>query len=414
MTQRVNQRPMKSGGRFSRRKYGRLVLGVAALLAALASLAGAQANLSTQGFGYPPGELSSRAVSTGGAVAEMDPWSPVNPASIAVFTSKVLFFQIEPEYRTVAVPGGNSDRTTTARYPVIFGAMPVGDRWVMSLGASTLLDRTSSTTFAGVQQFGADTQTVTTVYRLDGAINDVRLAAATTLATWLRVGVGAHALTGRNLVTVGQRFRDTASFANFSLQRNLSFSGEAASIGGQVNGFGFVAAASLRHGGTLHMSSEDTILADAKVPDHYGFSLAYVGIANSAIAVRAAHENWSAMNGLAAAEQRSVTCPPGASCAAPPSMHGRDAWDTSVGADLQGPKFGEYAIQLRAGYRNRTLPFDVAAHSVTEHSVSGGLGTLLAAGHMGVDVGIVRATRDASTSASEHAWTLSIGLTVRP
>lgn len=403
----MSKRPMI----FSARHFRRGGVGAAALLMSVASIAAAQSNLSTQGFGYAPGQLSSRALATGGAVGEIDPWSPINPSSIAVFSTKVLFFQIEPEYRTVTTPSG-TDRTTTARYPVIFGAMPVGDRWVMSLGASTLLDRTSSTTFRRVQPFGADTQTVTTKYDLNGAINDVRLAAATTAFSWLRIGIGAHAFTGRNLVTVGQSFRDSVGFAGFQLQRNLGFSGGALSLGGQINAEHFVAAASVRHGGTMRMSASDTLLATATVPDHYGFSLAYVGIKNSAIAFRASHENWSAMNGFASAEQAS-SCPSG-TCGALSSFHGRDAWDMSVGADMEGPRFGDYGVQLRAGYRNRTLPFDVGSHEVTERSITGGVGTLLGAGHIGVDLGIARATRDASTTASERAWTVSIGLTVRP
>lgn len=393
----------------SARRMLRGAAAAATILAAAAPLAGAQANLSTQGFGYAPGQFSTRALATGGAVAEMDPWSPVNPASIAVFRTKLLFFQAEPEFRTVQAQGGGVDRTTTARYPVILGAMPVGDRWVMSLSASTLLDRTSSTTFSEVQQFGADTQTVTTTYKLDGAINDLRLAAARTMSSWLRLGVAAHAITGRNLVSVGQAFRDTVSFAPFTLQRNLSFSGGGVSIGGQATGLGFVAAASLHHGGTMRMSAEDTTLGEAHVPDRFGASLAYVGIANSAIAVSASHENWSSMNGLGSSIGGGC---PATGC--PTTVHGRDAWDTSVGADIQGPRFGDYAIQLRAGFRNRTLPFDVASREVKERSISGGLGTTLAAGHVGLDLGIVRATRDANIAVSEHAWIVSLGLTVRP
>ena len=33
-------------------------------------------------FGYPPGQLSTRAGSTGGALGEIDPLSPLNPASL--------------------------------------------------------------------------------------------------------------------------------------------------------------------------------------------------------------------------------------------------------------------------------------------------------------------------------------------
>src|ERR1700674_969292 len=43
-------------------------------------LAAAQGNLSTQGAGYPEGELSTGALASGGGLAEFDALSPINPA----------------------------------------------------------------------------------------------------------------------------------------------------------------------------------------------------------------------------------------------------------------------------------------------------------------------------------------------
>ena len=58
----------------------RFGLSIAALLlvAPLAS-SRAQSNLSSQGFGFPTGQLSSRAYGAGGSLAEIDPLSPVKP-----------------------------------------------------------------------------------------------------------------------------------------------------------------------------------------------------------------------------------------------------------------------------------------------------------------------------------------------
>jgi len=61
----------------------------------------AQSNLSSQGFGFPTGQLSARAYGAGGALGEMDPLSPVNPASLGLLPSRILFLQMEPEFRTV-------------------------------------------------------------------------------------------------------------------------------------------------------------------------------------------------------------------------------------------------------------------------------------------------------------------------
>jgi hypothetical protein len=91
-----------------------------------------------------------------------------------------------------------------------------------------------------------------------------------------------------------------------------------------------------------------------------------------------------------------------------------DKWDTSVGADILGPRFGDRALMLRAGARWRTLPFGLVNSDVSEKSVSFGLGTLLARGRAALDMTGIRATRNAGANLSESAWTLSVGVTVRP
>ena len=378
----------------SARTAGFRLLSVALVGGAAPRLA-AQANLASQGFGYPPGQLSTRAAGTGGAVAEMDPWSPLNPASIGVLSTRLLFFQIEPEFRTVQTSDG-SDRTTTARYPVVFGAMPIGQRWVVGVGASTLLDRSSATRSQATQRIGGDTVVVTANFRVTGAVNDLRLAVAWSPQNWLRIGAGVHGLTGRNLVNLTESFSDSVTFSGFNLQRNLSFSGGAVSAGAQLFTKSLLGAVSWRHGGSMRIAAEDTTLATADVPDRFGASLAYIGIANSAIAVRTSHENWSALQGLGNPGFRAV-----------------DAWDTSVGADMAGPRFAGRQLMLRAGVRSRTLPFQAGGNDVTERSVTGGAGTLWAGGHVITDLAVMRASRSAGLSSSEKAWTISFGISIR-
>ena len=366
-------------------------------LAAVASTARGQASLSTQGFGFPTGQMSSRTLGAGGSLAEIDPLSPVNPASISLLGARLIFFQIEPEFRSVTSNGG-TDHTRLARYPNVFGAIPVAGNFVISLGSSTLLDRTSETVFTQPQVLSpGDSVLMTTRFTVNGAMNDVRLAGAWSPVRWLRVGVGAHAITGHNLVTLRQSFDDTVAFASSTQQRILSFSGTAASAGVQVVAKDFTAAFSARQGGTLSMSAEDTTLTHARVPNRFGASLTYTGLANSFFSVRTAHDNWSSLGGLGSSRLKGV-----------------DGWDTSVGADVSGPRVGSRPLFLRAGFRDRTLPFTADGNTVTEKSVSAGLGTLFANGRVLSDLAVIRANRSAGLSASENAWTISIGLSVRP
>jgi hypothetical protein len=366
-------------------------------LAVPAVVARAQSNLSGQGFGFPSGQFSTRAQGTGGAVGEMDPFSPINPATIGGFPSRILFFQMEPEYRSVSTASG-TERTTTARYPVVFGALPVGHNMVVSLSASSLLDRTSTTSFNTTQVInGGQVVPMTTTYRINGGIEDVRFATAWTPAPWVRVGAGIHGITGSNLISLSQSFADSVQFAAFTQQRLLGYHGTAGSVGIQLLSSQVVASASGRFGGSLHLSAEDTLLATANVPSQFGASIAYVGIANSAIAVRTSHENWSSLGSLGS-----------------PGLIGVDAWDTSVGGDFAGPKIGDRIIFVRGGYRHRTLPFQASAKTVTENSFSGGMGTGFANGRVLTDLALIRSSRSADLPASEHAWTISFGLSVRP
>src|SRR5688572_30643060 len=63
--------------------------------AALARGIGAQGTLGSQGFGYPPGQLSVLSRSVGGATAEVDPLSPINPAALGLLRRGGLYLQSE-------------------------------------------------------------------------------------------------------------------------------------------------------------------------------------------------------------------------------------------------------------------------------------------------------------------------------
>jgi hypothetical protein len=374
-----------------------LALAAAGLLLAVPA-AHAQGALSTQGFGYPPGQLSTRALGAGGATGETDPVSPLNPASIINWGTSAVFFQVSPEYRTVDVDGA-SHRTTTQRYPLTIGALSLGPRVFLALSASTLLDRTWQTTEEGTIDVGGTPVTSTTTYASDGAINDVRLAAAWAPQPWLRVGAGGHALVGRNRLSVLSRFSDTSGFNPLISQSVISYGGHAFSAGAEVRlGDHWTVAGSARMGGTLEAERGDSTISTAEVPTRYGVQLGYLGLRSSMLAVRASHEGWSSLSSLGDGD-----------------FVAHDAWDLGAGADVAGPRFGRNVIQLRAGVRRRALPFEAVGEKVTENSVSFGAGTVFANGRVFGDLGVVRASRTVpSGDMRERAWTVNLGLAIQP
>ena len=380
---------------------------VAALLV-FPAVASAQGTLSTQGFGYPSGQLSTRTIGTGGAMAEIDPLSAANPAALLTLGGSALYFQAEPEYRTIRV-GGVSDRSPIARYPLVAAGIPLRENLFAGLSVSNILDRSFETTVRASQVVGGNTVASTNTFRSNGAIGDLRLSLAWAPMPWLHLGLAGHAVSGDNRLTSIQTFDDTTRYVGITDTTTVTYVGNAFSGGVEVyTGRYGVLAASYRRGGPLSLKHGDTTLSQARVPNKLAVSAAYLGIRGTTIAVRSAREDWTAMRGLGSA-----------------GLPISEGWDTSVGADVLGPRFAGRALQLRAGVRWRTLPFDVRpvlagggfgpSASVSEKSWSLGAGTLLARGRAAIDVAGVRAARrSAVTPVQEDAWTLSVGITVRP
>ena len=181
-----------------------LLAAIAAALAVIApAVARAQGTLSGQGFGYPPGGLSTRALGQGGGNAEADPGSAVNPAALALWGRAGFMFNYGPEFRTVDA-SGRSDRTTVSRFPLIAAATPVGEHFTVGVSAATLLDRTFSTQASTKQVLsGGETVTTTSFYSSDGAAEDLRGALAWAPGHGISVGVGLHAFTGENRTHLG-------------------------------------------------------------------------------------------------------------------------------------------------------------------------------------------------------------------
>lgn len=371
-------------------------LAFAALM--LAAPLAAQGTLSTQGFGYHPGQISTRARATGGSLGEFDPTSALNPSALAWWERSGLVLEYAPEFRSVST-GDTRESATLARFPLSGAALAIGGRTIVGITLSTFLDRTWQTEQRGTHQFGDEAIPFDLDFRSTGAINDLRLAGAWTVAPALRVGVGAHVYSGSNRLDVFTQFDDTLGrVADFSQQSRLSYSGTAASAGVDWRPHRSVAVGvSGRYGGRLRAVRNDTTLGVADVPSRFGAALAYTGLTGAVLAVSAQYQNWSRMDRLGSSQLETF-----------------DGWDYGLGGEVRGPRWFGADVPLRVGVRRRTLPFGAAGGEVTETSVGFGAGFTLARGRAVADIGLVRAGRSAPGDASERATTLSIGLTVRP
>jgi hypothetical protein len=226
----------------------------------------------------------------------------------------------------------------------------------------------------------------------------VRLGFSWTFSPRFVVGVGGHVLVGENRISVSREFPDSLGFGSLLENFNIAYTGLAASAGVQFRpSRALGVAASGRLGGTLRARSSDTLVSRASVPDRFGVALRYDGFTGATIAVRADRTLWTQMDALGSDRVRT-----------------RDGWDFGLGGDFAGPRFFDTQMSLRAGARRRTLPFSPGSEDVTENAFVLGVGLPLAASRAGVDLALQRATRSGGGGAREHAWTISVGLSVRP
>ncbi len=378
-----------------------ICIGLSGLIAG--NTAAAQGTLSAQGFGYPPGQFSTRALGTGGGLAQFDSETPLNPAAIALSAEPRVFLQYEPEFRRFSAAGAKAN-TLVARFPLTSASVPFGTKGSIGLSVSTFLDRSFATTSTRDVTIGDETTPVTETVRVLGAINDVRLAAGWASSARFQLGFAGHVFTGQNRVFFDQGFPDSSDFSPVSQVTTLSFTGLAVSAGAIFRpGRAIGLAVSARKGGDINSRSRDTVVSEAGVPDRFGAAISYDGITGASFSAQVARESWSALNGLGSAEATSAV----------------DAWEGGVGFEAAGPRIAERLVVLRAGARYRTLPFQAAESDVGELSFSGGIGAQFFRNRAAFDMTLQHSSRSASDSSlpgdvSERAFILSFGLRVRP
>jgi hypothetical protein len=375
----------------------RLAVG-AVTLALAATAARAQGTLGAQGFGYPPGQLSVFSRSVGGATAEVDPISPINPASLILLRRGGLYIQSEQESRSLDAEGG-SGSTRAYRFPLFVAAVPVGTRGMISVSFSTMLDRTWGTQARVREQLGDDSVSFTETFKSEGALNDVRAGGAWAIRDNVIVGAGIHLFPGENRLSISREFDDSLVFAPLRDSANVNYFGSGVS-GGVLwrPARTLTIGASGRWGGSLKLRESDTLVAKANAPSRFGAGLRYDVVPGTAVALRVDRTLWSKMEGLG-----SVRATP------------EDSWDFGLGVDAVGPRLGGSTIALRGGFRRRTLPFLASDARVRETAFTFGSGMPFAGGRAQLDLGLERAARSASdVDAKERSWTLGLGLTVRP
>ena len=358
----------------------------------------AQGALSLQGFGYPGGEISTRALGTGGSLADFDANSPINPAALLVGSRATVYLQYDPEFRWVTGTGLNTS-TVTARFPLFLISGKMGQAR-FSLSYASYLDRTWTNTYQDTQVVGTLRVPSTVTAVSSGGISDIRAAMSWTFSSRLTVGAAIHVFPGQNHIVFGRAFpSDSTSFGAFAQTSTFNYSGSAVSFGLIATPIDHInLGVSGRYGFSMHVHEGDsTTVGDANVPNRISFSGAYDGITGTILSARYGIEKWSAMRGLGSA-----------------GLSVFDATEFSAGLETGGPRIGAIPIAVRLGYRARQLPFGVGAQQVSETEFTGGVGIPLSSGRAALDLSIAHALRSANVGLSETGWIFSLGIAIKP
>jgi hypothetical protein len=375
----------------------RHLIRAAVIALSLPVAAGAQGSISTQGFGYPTGGLSTRAGAAGGGFGEFDFTSPRNPSSTLGWGRGGLYFQYEPEFRRVTA-GPSTDNTMTARFPIWMAGMQLGSRAMGTVTSSTLLDRTWATRVRGGQILGPDSVGYEERVESAGAINDIRLGVAYSVRPSFSVGVGLHGFTGENRMNLTRTFDDSLRYGTLIRNLTIGYLGNAISAGATWRPHRQLAlAASVRSGGSLDVRIADTVVASGSLPNRYGAGLRFDGLPGASLGISVERTEWSSLGELTQT-----------------SLEANDAWEFGVGLEMTGPRFRAVPTLLYVGYRNRDLPFAVSGEAVKESFYSGGAGIPLAGPRVILDLALQRASRGPVAGISEKAWIFGLGFTVRP
>ena len=341
----------------------------------------AQGAIGLQGYGYPPGQLTVRAATSGGGLGEFDQASPLNPAALMNWGVAGAYLQYAPERRSTSV-NGISTSSTVARFPVFSIGLPAGEKYAFGISTSTLLERNYTTLISARQLIRTDSVTTTSNTDARGGVSLISFGGAMQVTSWLRIGTALNIVTGENrVITVrnivadtGVRV-DTVSYGRITETSTATFGGNALSFGVDVAPTKKLSlAASGRLGFRMRAELNDSTRRTADVPNRAGAAVRWE-VGGSNIAARYDWEGWSAMKGLGGTSRVF------------------DTREIGIGAEVPGPKIPGGQMLVRFGVRSRDLPYSVAGVQPKENLLGGGLGFPIGFGRAQVDLGVERATR---------------------
>jgi hypothetical protein len=336
-----------------------------------------------RGLGTPGKQESVRSRSTGGAFAPFDPFSPLMDASLADVRRMSASLTSGTSWRSIDAGGMESSLRGT-RFPALVLGGPLAGRVTIGGGFSTYLDRTFGIITHDTVDLRGTPQPITDEVSSDGAVSDLRLAAAVRIRPWLAVGAGFHLLTGSSRIIATRTFADTA-YRTSSAREEVAYEGRGGSLSALLDvNRDLRVAGWLRSDTKLRADVRGRTTVENDLPLAYGAAAMWRAGGSAVFAGSVAWHSWSG---------------------AGPNAH--DTFNWSLGTEL-----GPVGSPFRFGARGGQLAFGVGK-TPTEMGYSAGLGRQFSGGRGRLDVGVERLERK-GTGLTERVWTFLLGLSVRP
>jgi hypothetical protein len=146
----------------------------------------------------------------------------------------------------------------------------------------------------------------------------------------------------------------------------------------------------------LTLEENGTEAGRGGVPTRFGVGVNWLAIPGAAFSARIDRTLWTDMEGLGT-DAVSIF----------------DATEIAIGTDVLGPKIAGTNSLVRAGLRDRTLPFGLNGNKIRERALTFGVGLPVGRSRGQIDIAAQRAMRTGA-GIEERGWFVSIGLGIRP
>ena len=362
------------------------LLPLVALLGAARVLAGQDSQFGITSPGTPGRWESVRARATGGAFGPFDPLSPLAEAALLDLRRMTVSAAEATSYRTANIGSGDI-ALRSSRFPLMSISGPlIAGRLVLSGGFTTYLDKSYRATIRDSLVIRGVTEHFSDEVTADGAVADMRLAAAFRLHRRVAIGAAVHLLEGSTRSSAVRRFDDSTTYFNASEVQEVRYDGfglsasAAADVTPTVRVIGW-----LRSDSRLRTTVNDVETGRIDLPTAMGGGVRWTASPNARFAGAVAWRGWSAA--------------------------GTNAYDTfnwSAGAEL-----GTVEFPLRLGVRGGRMAFGPGGTAPTETGFAIGTGRSFSDGRGRIDFALERLNRKGG-GLTEGVWTLLLGLSVQP